>query len=72
MNKKRYRVDIFIYGDSAGVPFRRKYDTIETWAVSEKKAESNARYRTEGKAYCNEEYGSEGNWSSFDYKAVQV
>ena len=67
--KKHYKVDVYIYGESACTPFRKLYKTIETWAVSSDKAESNARYRNEGKAFWNEEHGSDGNWSAYDYQA---
>ena len=67
--KKHYEVDVYIYGESACTPFRELYKTIETWAVSSDKAESNARYRNEGRAFWNEEHGSEGNWSAYDYQA---
>ena len=67
--KKHYKVDVYIYGESACTPFRKLYKTIETWAVSSEKAESNARYRNEGRAFWNEEHGSEGNWSAYDYQA---
>ena len=67
--KKHYKVDVYIYGESACTPFRKLYKTIETWAVSSDKAESNARYRNEGRAFWNEEHGSEGNWSAYDYQA---
>ena len=49
--KKHYKVDVYIYGESACKPFRELYKTIETWAVSSDKAESNARYRNEGRAF---------------------
>ena len=67
--KKHYKVDVYIYGESACTPFRELYKTIETWAVSSDKAESNARYRNEGRAFWNEEHGSDGNWSAYDYQA---
>ena len=67
--KKHYNVDVYIYGESACTPFRKLYKTIETWAVSSDKAESNARYRNEGRAFWNEEHGSDGNWSAYDYQA---
>ena len=67
--KKHYKVDVYIYGESACTPFRKLYKTIETWAVSSDKAESNARYRNEGRAFGNEEHGSDGNWSAYDYQA---
>ena len=67
--KKHYQVDVYIYGESACTPFRKLYKTIETWAVSSDKAESNARYRNEGRAFWCEEHGSEGNWSSYEYQA---
>ena len=67
--KKHYTVDVYIYGESAFTPFRKLDKTIETWAVSSDKAESNARYRNEGRAFWNEEHGSDGNWSAYDYKA---
>ena len=67
--KKHYEVDVYIYGESACTPFRKLYKTIETWAVSSDKAESNARYRNEGRAFWNEEHGSDGNWSAYDYQA---
>lgn len=67
--KKHYKVDVYIYGESAFTPFRKLYKTIETWAVSSDKAESNARYRNEGRAFGCEEHGSEGNWSSYEYQA---
>ena len=67
--KKHYKVDVYIYGESACTPFRKLYKTIETWAVSSDKAESNARYRNEGRAFWNEEHGSDGNWSAYDYQA---
>ena len=67
--KKHYEVDVYIYGESACTPFRELYKTIETWAVSSDKAESNARYRNEGRAFWNEEHGSDGNWSAYDYQA---
>lgn len=49
--KKHYKVDVYIYGESAFTPFRKLHKTIETWAVSADKAESNARYRNEGRAF---------------------
>ena len=67
--KKHYKVDVYIYGESACTPFHKLYKTIETWAVSSDKAESNARYRNEGRAFWNEEHGSDGNWSAYDYQA---
>ena len=67
--KKHYKVDVYIYGESACTPFRELYKTIETWAVSSDKAESNARYRNEGRAFWNEKHGSDGNWSAYDYQA---
>ena len=67
--KKHYKVDVYIYGESAFTPFRKLHKTIETWAVSSDKAESNARYRNEGRVFWNEEHGSEGNWSAYDYQA---
>ena len=67
--KKHYKVDVYIYGESAFTPFRKLYKTIETWAVSSDKAESNARYRNEGRAFWNEEHGSEGNCSAYYYQA---
>ena len=67
--KKHYKVDVYIYGESACTPFRKLYKAIETWAVSSDKAESNARYRNEGRAFWNEEHGSDGNWSAYDYQA---
>ena len=67
--KKHYKVDVYIYGESACTPFRKLYKTIETWAVSSDKAESNARCRNEGRAFWNEEHGSDGNWSAYDYQA---
>ena len=67
--KKHYKVDVYIYGESACTPFRKLYKTIETWAVSSDKAESNARYRNEGRAFWNEEHGSDENWSAYDYQA---
>lgn len=67
--KKHYKVDVYINGESAFTPFRKLYKTIETWAVSSDKAESNARYRNEGRAFGCEEHGSEGNWSSYEYQA---
>ena len=67
--KKHYKVDVYIYRESACTPFRKLYKTIETWAVSSDKAESNARYRNEGRAFWNEEHGSDGNWSAYDYQA---
>ena len=70
--KKHYKVDVYIYGESAFTPFRKLYKTIETWAVSSDKAESNARYRIEGRAFWNEEHGSEGNWSSYEYQAQLI
>ena len=70
--KKHYKVDVYIYGESACTPFRKLYKTIETWAVSSDKAESNARYRNEGRAFWNEEHGSEGNWSSYEYQAQLI
>ena len=70
--KKHYKVDVYIYGESAFTPFRKLYKTIETWAVSSDKAESNARYRNEGRAFGNEEHGSEGNWSAYDYQAQLI
>ena len=70
--KKHYKVDVYIYGESAFIPFRKLYKTIETWAVSSDKAESNARYRNEGRAFWNEEHGSEGNWSSYEYQAQLI
>ena len=70
--KKHYKVDVYIYGESAFIPFRKFHKTIETWAVSSDKAESNARYRNEGRAFWCEEHGSEGNWSSYEYKAQVI
>ena len=70
--KKHYNVDVYIYGESACIPFRKLYKTIETWAVSSDKAESNARYRNEGRAFWCEEHGSEGNWSAYDYQAQLI
>ena len=70
--KKHYKVDVYIYGESACTPFRKLYKTIETWAVSSDKAESNARYRNEGRAFWSEEHGSEGNWSSYEYQAQLI
>ena len=67
--KKHYKVDVYIYGESACKPFRELYKTIETWAVSSDKAESNARYRNEGRAFWNEEHGSDGNSSAYGYQA---
>ena len=49
--KKHYKVDVYIYGESAFTPFRKLHKTIETWAVSADKAESNAKYRNEGRAF---------------------
>ena len=70
--KKHYKVDVYIYGERAFTPFRKLYKTIETWAVSSDKAESNARYRNEGRAFWCEEHGSEGNWSAYDYQAQLI
>ena len=70
--KKHYKVDVYIYGESAFTPFRKLHKTIETWAVSAYKAESNARYRNEGRAFWCEEHGSEGNWSAYDYQAQLI
>lgn len=70
--KKHYKVDVYIYGESAFTPFRKFHKTIETWAVSSDKAESNARYRNEGRAFLCEEHGSEGNWSAYDYQAQLI
>ena len=70
--KKHYKVDVYIYGESAFIPFRKFHKTIETWAVSAEKAESNARYRNDGRAFWCEEHGSEGNWSSYEYKAQLI
>ena len=70
--KKHYKVDVYIYGESASTPFRKLYKTIETWAVSSDKAESNARYRNEGRAFWCEEYGNDGNWSAYDYQAQLI
>ena len=70
--KKHYKLDVYIYGESAFTPFRKLHKTIETWAVNSDKAESNARYRNEGRAFWNEEHGSEGNWSSYEYQAQLI
>ena len=70
--KKHYKVDVYIYGESASTPFRKLHKTIETWAVSADKAESNARYRNEGRAFWCEEHGSEGNWSAYEYQAQLI
>ena len=67
--KKHYKVDVYIYGESAFTPFRKFRKTIETWAVSADKAESNARYRNEGMAFWCEERGNDGNWHAYDYQA---
>lgn len=70
--KKHYKVDVYIYGESAFIPFRKLYKTIETRAVSAEKAESNARYRNEGRAFWCEEYGNDGNWRSYEYQAQLI
>ena len=70
--KKHYKVDVYIYGESAFTPFRKLHKTIGTWAVSAEKAESNARYRNEGRAFWSEERGSDGNWSAYDYQAQLI
>ena len=70
--KKHYKVDVYIYGESSFTPFRKLHKTIETWAVSADKAESNARYRNEGRAFCGEEYGNDGNWNAYDYQAQLI
>lgn len=70
--KKPYMVIVSVYGDSGGEPFEKEYTRLKTWAVSPEKAESNARYRVEGKAYWCEEYGTNGNWKSYHYKAIEV
>ena len=70
--KKHYKVNVYIYGESAFIPFRKLHKTIETWAVSAEKAESNARYRNEGMAFWGEERGSDGNWSAYDYQAQLI
>ena len=70
--KKHYKVDVYIYGESAFTRFRKLHKTIETCAVSAEKAESNARYRNEGRAFWCEERGSDGNWSAYDYQAQLI
>ena len=70
--KKHYKVDVYIYGESAFTSFRKLHKTIETLAVSAEKAESNAKYRNEGRAFWCEEHGSEGNWSSYEYQAKLI
>ena len=70
--KKHYKVDVYIYGESAFIPFRKLHKTIETWSVSAEKAESNARYRNEGRAFWCEEYGNDGNWRSYEYQAQLI
>ena len=70
--KKHYKVDVYIYWERAFAPFRKLHKTIETWAVSAEKAESNARYRNEGRAFWYEEHGNDGNWRAYDYQAQLI
>ena len=65
--KNPYEVDVYKYGERNSIPFRSFVKTIKTYAVSSLKAESNARYRTEGRSGWCEEHGVEGNWYSYDY-----
>ena len=67
--KKHYKVDVYIYGESACTPFRKLYKTIETWTINTEKAENKTRKKNEGRAFWNEEHGSDGNWSAYDYQA---
>lgn len=68
-SKKHYKVDVYIYGEIAFTPFRKLRKTIETWAVSAEKAESNARYINECGSFWCQEHGNDGNWSAYDYQA---
>lgn len=70
--KKKYIVKIVIRGASAGIPFVRTVKEIETFAVSKAKAESNARYRNEGKAYWYEEHGNDDNYHYYEYTAREA
>lgn len=71
VGKKKYIVDIFKEGWDHGEYFRRKIETIETYAVSKAQAENNARYRFQGTVYSPEIYGDECDFYSyfFTYEA---
>ena len=66
--KQKYIVTItrtdFDYGE-----FTVRKKNVETWAVSAEKAENNVRYRTEGRSYWCEVYGSDDQYTTFDYEA---
>lgn len=68
MKKRKYIVRITKFGENFGERFKDESE-ITTYAVSQEKAESNARYRTEGKAYWREIYGNDDQWFSYEYEA---
>lgn len=69
-NKKHYFVTVTRHIEDCGEP-QEISTVLETWAVSKEKAESNARYRTEGKAYWFEAYGTDSFNSWYDYEAKE-
>ena len=46
--KKHYKVDVYIYGESAFIPFRELHKTIETWA------ERRPHSKSKSKAFMNQ------------------
>ena len=70
--KKKYIVSVKMRGESAGVLFVMEVNKLETWAVSKQKAESNVRFRTEGKAYWFEEHGNDYNYHYYEYEAREA
>ena len=72
MNKRKWKVKVTMWVYNSGVLSDKIEKELETWAVSKEKAESNARYRTEGTAYWFEEYGSDAYYRTYTYDAIPV
>lgn len=68
--KKHYFVTVTRHIEDGGES-QEVSKVLETWAVSKDKAESNARYRTEGKAYWGEAYGTDSFNSWYEYNAKE-
>ena len=70
--KKKYIVTVTkVSGGWHGQEIRETKDII-TYATSKAKAENNARFRTEGKAYWCETHGSDANYYRYQYEAREA
>lgn len=69
--KKHYWVTVTKHIESGGET-EDVTTMLETWAVSKEKAESNARYRTEGKRYLLEPHGMDSFHYWYEYEAKEM